>query len=274
MRSTSMAARLAAVCGAGALILLAAPAAHAQGQAAVRFVNAAAGAGAVTVTATSGGAPIELGAEVGFGESTDYRQVGLGSVEIALSAGGRPVASASLDLDQPARYTAVALGDPGRPELRLYRDGAPAAGRGRLRVIHAAPELGSPEIRLGGRAIASRLGFGDATPYRSVEPGTRELSAARPTGDGEALVSQDAAVPAGTASTAVLLGTRGERARFLLLADGAVTPSGAPATGLGGLSQHGPRWPWVLGAALLGAALGGAGYRLATAGRGGGARVR
>ena len=54
------------------------------------------------------------------------------------------------------RYTVVALaGSP--PELRAYRDDSAAPNIARLRVIHAAPELGKPDLTLDGKVVAKQV---------------------------------------------------------------------------------------------------------------------
>jgi hypothetical protein len=73
-------------------------------------------------------------------------------------------------------------------------------------------------------------------------------------------------VSAGSATTAVLVGSRGEKARWVLVDDATVAPSAAPQTGLGGLSTPGGGPPWLaaLLAALGAGALGAVAHRAAT----------
>jgi hypothetical protein len=127
-------------------------------------------------------------------------------------------------------------------------------------VLHAAPELGSPNIELGRRTIAEDVKFPSATPYLSVTPGSVMLSVVRP-GSSKAIFEKQVSLAAGTATTAILAGSGGASERLLVLVDDTVTPSGAPETGLGGLAgQDGgaPRWVLIALAALLAGGLGGA----------------
>ena len=57
------------------------------------------------------------------------------------------------------------------------------------------------------------------------------------------LVSSDLSLVAGTSATAYVVGSAGERIRFVVLEDAASGPAAGPATGLGGLTR-GDR-PWL-----------------------------
>jgi hypothetical protein len=73
-------------------------------------------------------------------------------------------------------------------------------------------------------------------------------------------------VAAGSATTAVLVGSRGEKARWVLVDDSTVAPSAAPETGLGGLTTSNGGIPWLLAllAALGAGTLGGLIHRSAS----------
>lgn len=255
-----------------ALVILVAPSAEA---ASVRFVHASPGTGPVEARVASGGAGEPLGPAVAFGEATPYRTVPAGRVELSIRSqdGGERVTMTDEPLTGNRRYTAVALGERGDLELRVYPDRPAAPQVASLRIIQAAPELGEAQLRVGEETVAGSLAYRDATPYRSVEPGTYELAAARPDEGGEPIVvERGVPLRAGTASTAILVGSAGERARFVLLdestaAGAAASGRPAPPTGLGGLAgEHGPSWPLVLAAMLAAGALGGGLYRAASAG--------
>lgn len=253
--------------------------AEARGSASVRFVHAVPAAEAVDASASSGGGEQTLAEGVAFGEVSAYRNVPAGTVELSVARGDGSDVSAdtSEPLEAGRSYTVVALGRGERDvELRVYPDGRAGAGVARLRLIQAIPELGEPELRVGREVVASGVRYGDATPYRSIEPGTYTLAAARPGDGGDPIVSEEGVVlSAGTASTALLVGSAGERARLVVVDDSVATPAVAPATGLGGLaSESGTPWLLVLATAALAGGLGGAGYRLATGGAVGRRRPR
>src|SRR5437763_481578 len=66
-------------------------------------------------------------------------------------------------------------------------------------------------------------------------------------------------VSAGTASTAIVAGSAGQRERVILATDSTKAPSGAPKTGFGGLaSGGGVPWALALLAALVAGTLGAA----------------
>jgi len=257
------------VCISAAVGMLAAAPAVAQDGASVRFVHAVSGSGAVTGTASTGGQARELASGVEFGEASPYRDVPAGPVELSVTSGsGSEVLAVTEEpLDAGKRYTVVVLGGD-EPELRVFVDGEAKDGLAGLRVIHASPELGEPELRLGEEVLAEQIAYRDATPYRSVNPGSYVLTAGRPGGEGEPIVeSEELTLNAGSAITAVLVGGAGEGARFAVIDDATAAPGGPPDTGFGGLSGGGPPWWPALAVAACAGLMGGAGYRLARARR-------
>jgi hypothetical protein len=206
-------------------------------------------------------APPEIG-EATYGQVTPYANVTPGSAQIALSGlsaeQGGSDAQTTQQLVDGERYTAVALAKgPKGFQIEVYRDGGARPRHARLRVIHAAPELGSPDIMLGQRKIAENVAFRAASPYLTVEPGSYTLSVVRP-GGSSAIFKKRVTLSAGVASTAILAGSGGAPERLIMASDETVTPAGAPETGLGGLADgDGPPWLLVALAALFAGALGG-----------------
>ena len=244
------------------LMLVALPAASAFASAKVRLVNARPGSGAVGLKVVIGSAaPPQIG-DATYGQVTPYVNVTPGSAQIAISglsgAQGGPEAQTTQQLVDGKRYTAVALAKGSKAfQIKIYADGDARKGKARLRVIHAAPELGSPDIMLGQRKIAEDVAFRAASPYLSVEPGSYSLSVVRPGGT-SAIFKKQVSLSAGVATTAILAGSGGARERLILATDETVTPAGAPETGLGGLAGgDGPPWLLVGLAALLAGTLGG-----------------
>lgn len=240
-------------------MVLSAPAADALAAASVRFLDATPNAEPARLSLGGRAA----GPPVGFGGVTPYSSVAAGRVSARLGDRSDPLAEAMLDLRDGERYTVIAFARDGRAELRAFRDAQGRAGIARLRTIHAAPELGSPDIRLGERTIAEKLAFRDGTRYLSLSPGRRSLAVVRPGGEGGPVVSRQVTLTAGTAGTAVIVGSGGEPERILVLEDDVLAPAAAPHTGLGGLSGDGsPRWLAILLAAMAGGALGGAAFAI------------
>jgi hypothetical protein len=246
------------------VMLVGGPAASAFATAKVRLVNARPGAHPVSLKIIQGTAAPPTFGEAAYGQVTPYVKIPPGRAQIGISGlrstaeGGAEAQTTQLLLDGQS-YTAVALALGSKKfQIKVYKDGHARAGRARLRVIHAAPELGSPDVRLGQRTIAEKLSFRDATPYLSIVPGSYALAVARP-GSSSAIFSKQMSLSAGVATTAIVTGSGGEPTRVIIATDDTKTPSGAPETGLGGLAGGGGP-PWLLAAlaALLAGALGGA----------------
>jgi Domain of unknown function (DUF4397)/LysM domain len=212
---------------AGGLAVALTTLAHADARAAAsaRFVHAVPGAGPAELAVVRRDRELGLG-RAGFGKVGEYERTPSGSVRLELRLpGGEEVARTSARLRDGRRYTVVALTSNGGIELRIYPVRGARARVARLRTIHAAAELGSPDLRLDGRTVAERLAFKDATPYLTVRPGEYELSAVRPD-DGTLVSRKGIRLTSGRSFTTVLIGTRGERARILLVRD-----AGAPERG-------------------------------------------
>lgn len=263
--------RLGCTLGLSSMLLLGS-AGSAFASASVRFVHAIPGAGPATLNASVEGAGVS-GSPVSFGSVGDSLEVdsGAATLTVATAEGDDAVADARETLADGRSYTAVALpreqGE--RVQLLVFEDGRPRPGEASIRAIHAGPELGRPDVQVGGRAIAERLGYGEATEYVDVAPGSHDVSVTRAGGEGGALASkEDVPLTAGTATSAVVVGSRGEQTRIVTFSDGTATPPGeeGPATGLGGLAgdDGGPsRLAVALLFALAAAGLGAAGWALA-----------
>jgi Domain of unknown function (DUF4397) len=254
------------------LMLVGGPAASAFGFAKVRLVNARPGAHAVGLKVVVGGAAPPPVGPASYAQVTPYVRVSPGNAQISLSglrsSDGSPN-QVTQSLVDGGGYTAIALAKGSKGfTLKLYRDGHARKGTARLRVIHAAPELGSPDVKLGQRTVAERLAFADATPYLSEQPGSYDVAVAKP-GSSTPIFKHTVALSAGVATTAILTGSGGAPERLITATDDTLTPAGAPETGLGGLAVRGDR-PWLLIAlaALMAGALGGA-WQLALARRNG-----
>ena len=258
--------RFVAVFALAIVMLVGGPAASALATAKVRLVNARPGSHQVSLKIIEGGAAPPLFGEAAYGQVTPYVRITPGSAHISLAGLPTPASSSEAARVQTTEqlvdgqsYTAVALalGASGF-QIKIYRDAHARAGRARLRVIHAAPELGSPDVRLGQRTIAEKLSFKDATPYLSIAPGSYSLGVARP-GSSSTIFSKQVALSAGVATTAIVAGSGGAAATVITATDDTKTPAGAPETGLGGLAGGGGLpWLWAALAAVVAGVLGGA----------------
>jgi hypothetical protein len=252
-------------------MLLASSSAAAKQSAQVRFLHAVPGVGTASLSASG----VEVGG-AGFGEKTGFATVPAGASALVLHAPDGLVLKGSEQLDAGHAYTIIALAKGKSAELRGFADGAARAGVARVRMIQAAPELGMPNFVVGGKVIAKSAPYGMDTGYADFEPGSYKVMVENPANGKTVIPTATVSVAAGSATTAVLVGSRGEKARWVLIDDATAAPTAAPQTGLGGLTTSSDgRPPWLLAAlAALGAgALGGLVYRSAARGSGRNGRI-
>jgi len=211
-----------------------------------------------------GGSPI--GGTGSFGQVTPYVGVSSGSHELSIKSGSKTLAVTTVHFSGGGSYTVVAMAQGKKDQLRPYTDGKPRDGKARLRMIHAASELGSPDVRLGKQTVAEKVKYTAATPYLTVSPGTYKLSVTKPgDGDGKPIVEKDGvALSGGTSSTAFLMGSGGKPTQIVVSADhNSSAPSRAPKTGLAPLSGADRPWAAILGIAVVAGLLGGTAQLLA-----------
>jgi hypothetical protein len=189
----------------------------------VRFIHAVPGVGTATVEVNSGSGDQNLGS-IGFGQVTPWHSVRSGRFAWSLVSSGKTLVHGTSSVGDGA-YDIVVLDKPSGVSFGIYQAEAGKPGTDLIRVIHAAPELGSPEIDVDSKVVVSRLNFTQATPYLSVAPGVHSLSAMRP-GDTAPLVSDNGVrFVSGAAYSAIVIGSRGQRVRVVTVVD-----RGAPLT--------------------------------------------
>ena len=190
----------------------------------IRFVHGVPGVGRATVDVDTGSGEQNLGT-IGFAQSTRWRGIRSGSFKWTLVGAGKPLASGTAGVGSGA-YDIVILEKAMKPWLGIYRAHGGKPGTSLIRVIHGAPELGSPELTIDGKQAVKSLSYTKATPYVSINPGAHSLGAMRP-GDTTPLVPAGAHVKLSpdVSYSAIVLGTRGEELRVVALTD-----RGAPLT--------------------------------------------
>ena len=134
----------------------------------VRFLHAVPGVGEATVTAD--------GKQVGsaaFGKVSAQIPVPAGKTRFVLKAPGGITLTKTQRLADGASYTVVGLAAANSAELRAYRNEGAVAGKARLRMVHAAPELGDADLALDGKVVAAGAGLHRRHPVLDASPGAR-----------------------------------------------------------------------------------------------------
>lgn len=193
--------------------------AQASADALVRFVHAVPGVGEAQLV-VDGGQTRLTAAIRDFGQASRYRRVPTGDVSLSLKGpDGKVAARLDTNWDNGERYTVVAILTANGVTLRCYEDRGARPEVGLLRLIHAAPELGSPDVDVDGKRAIQGFRFGAASPYVSLSPTeTHSVAAMRP-GKDALLTVPDLRVQADSVATAFIVGTRGERVRALVSQD-------------------------------------------------------
>ncbi len=244
-------------------ILLSLSVAHAASAAEVRFLHAV--PGGPTAYLQVGGTALGM---VGFGEASMYGKASNGKVTLALVSQGKRLALLTHTLEDQ-RYTVVASLEGKKVVLRIYEDGRARPGVAEVRAVHAVPEADEASFWAGKKGLGV-IDKGEATSYATVKPGDYGIAMAAPEGPQGGVMAQapNTNLAAGTSSSAYLVGSMGEKTRFVVLEDQVAVPVLAPATGLGGLAGEDHTWLAALLAALGAGALGASVYLRATAGHG------
>jgi hypothetical protein len=236
-----------------ALMLPAAFAQAAERDAQVRFLHTVPGVGVAELSADG-----DAVGEAGFGEASDFAGVAPGPVKLVLEAPEGVVLRSEETLDAGRSYTVIAMATKDAAELVLVPDGTAKPGVARLRLIHAAMELGEPNVVVGGKTVAREVPYQAVSPYFDLPPDSYPVSLNDPE-TGEPVLATRVSLAAGTTSTAAVVGSRGEPARAVLLSDATAAPAAAPEAGFGGLANEGPStlptWLIAIAAATLAAGL-------------------
>jgi hypothetical protein len=203
--------------------------AQALGKALVRFIHAVPGAGTATITVNTGQGNLNLGS-IGFAQVSPWRSIRSGSFRWVLTGGGKVLASGTSTVGNGV-YDIVVLDKPSGigVQLGVYQAQGGRAGTSLVRVIHAAPELGTPMIHVGSHIADRMLAYRSATPYVSVAPGVDSVRAMKPSlmkpGDPTLVNVHGVRFAPGVAYSAVVVGSRGQMVRVVTVVD-----RGAPLT--------------------------------------------
>ena len=233
-----------------ALVVVVVLPAMALGKALVRFIHAVPGAGAATIAVNTGQGNVKLGS-VSFAQVSPWRSIRSGSFRWTLTGGGKVLASGTSTVGDGA-YDIVVLDTPSGSgvQLGVYRAQGGRPGTSLVRVIHAAPELGTPMVHVGSHVADRMLSYRSATPYVSVAPGVDSVRAMKPSlmkpGDPTLVNVRGVHFSPGVAYSAIVVGSRGQMVRVVTVVD-----RGAPLTRPAHPATTGSRAPSTAGSVVV-----------------------
>lgn len=151
--------------------------------------------------------------DLGYKTVTEYRELPSDRftfwVRPAGQAGGKLLAENSEGLSSGSHYTLVAYDKDGKAELVIFSDNLipPPSGKAKVRVIHAAPEIGGVDVYAVGRdTLFSGVNSGTESNYSEVDPMEVTLQI-HPEGKQNALLNVNKVrFEAGSVYTIVLVG--------------------------------------------------------------------
>jgi hypothetical protein len=206
----------------------------------------------------------------GYGSVSAYMPLSAGQYTLAMrppgaSASSPPTVSTSFMVSAGSNYTVASIGSASTRRLKVLNDqmSAAAGSKALVRVIQASVKQPQVTVSVGSDVLASELGFGSASSYQSIRPGSPTVTFSAQGGHAAMPVK----LTAGSVHTLVVLdGSSGLRIDNLTDAAGSTdSPKGGAATGFGGTAPRpGPGLaPWLvtLGGGVLLAVAGGFGLR-------------
>ncbi|HEX2375414.1 MAG TPA: DUF4397 domain-containing protein [Actinomycetota bacterium] len=181
---------------------------------------------------------------VGYPTVSKYLELPAGNYDLAVRPAGAaassdPVVEATAEVEAGAAYTVAAVGALDDIAAEIFADdlSAPASGKAKLRVIHAAPEVPAVDVAVeGGPTLFQGAEFPSATDYAEVAAGTYPVQVKAAGGD-DVLLEASLPVKAGTIYSVAAIGGAGKDVRLLPIVDATGTgqaPHGGIATGAGG----------------------------------------
>lgn len=166
--------------------------------------------------------------------------------------------SAHPDLAAGSAHTFAAMGTLAKPLARMFTDrlGTPPAGKGSVRVVHAAPGVPPADVvAQTGAVLYQDIAFGQDPGYRSLPGGSYAVTMRR-AGTGDVLLAaRGIAVQPGTVYSIWAVGGGGKPLSLVRTRDAAGVgrvPAGGAATGYGGTAPGGNSGGAAGGALLLG----------------------
>lgn len=164
-----------------------------RGNALVRVIHAVSGGPSVDVFADNN----KEFTSVAYKTTTPYKEVSAERHTFRIRPAGQdtapPLAETSESLSDGRHYTVVAMaGSDGKPTLNVFNDDLtpPAAGKAKVRVLHASPDAGEVDVYLkeGNKKVIGGINALKETSYSEIDPvrGTVEV---RPAGKNNAVLT-------------------------------------------------------------------------------------
>jgi Domain of unknown function (DUF4397) len=199
---------------------------------------------------------------VGYGDSSKYMALPVGTYTIAMRAENAPASSppvitTQVTVEDGKAYTVAGVGKFAALGLKVLTDdlSRPTGGKAKVRVIQASVKAPIIDVSLpDGTSIGSNVAFATTTDYQIVSPGTWTLHLQpKPAGPGATL---SAPLVAGSVYSLLVI-DKGSGLWLTLLNDasgGSTAPNGAVEAGLGG-TRNPNRTPLIAGLAIVFAGL-------------------
>lgn len=180
---------------------------------------------------------------IAYGSASDYVTLSTDEVQLQVVPTGQAADAAvvdeEFDADSGSAYILVVRGQLNEIEGEILAVNLDAIedGQSRARVIHASPDAEEVDISVtGGDSLFEGVGFGDATDYENIDPGTISLDI---TGDEDrTLVTvPDLTIGAGEVYDIVAIGQISDESLTLLPLVTSVSQSCAEVLGLEGTAE-------------------------------------
>jgi hypothetical protein len=189
---------------------------------------------------------------VRYGGVSEYMAMSPGRYTVAMRAAGAPastppVLATTFMVNARTAYTVAGVGpNPGLREEVLKDQMTSPMGKALVRVIQASLKEQRVTVSYGPDVLSRQLGFGSATSYMAVAPGTRTVTF---TASGKQMSKEVKLAPDSVHTLVVLDGSSGLQVNALTDAAGSeMMPMGGVNTGFGGTAPRPPAnpVPWLL----------------------------
>ncbi len=196
-----------------------------------------------------------LTAPLEFTHLSGYLRVPAGSHSVQLTGGTVNVTSRS-DFAAGSAHTVAAMGVAAKSLAKAFDDQlqAPAAGQGKVRVVHAAQGVPPADVvAQTGAVLFSDIAFAQDPGYRAVPAGSYSVTMRRAGTSDVLLAAKGIAVAPGTIASIWAVGGGGKALQLIRSNDAAAAsaaPAGGMNTGLGGTAPTQPAapvWPGLVG---------------------------